>query len=279
MPEQSWTGRRAVITGAGSGIGRAFALRFARMGADLVLCDIAEDRLEPVAVEARSLGVTVHTFAVDVRDAAAMRELAATVSDLGPVHLLINNAGVATAGRVLDTPPEDWKWVVDVNLHGVVNGCQAFLPGMIAHGDKAHVINLASASAYIGSPGIGAYSVTKHGVLGRSEVLDAELQATAVQIHVLCPGFVPTRILDDARIASATPERDRKRAGRLFKNGRSPDQVVQAALSAMRSGRLVVSVFPEAHALRVLRALPEVLARPIRRAMARRAQRIAGVMS
>lgn len=276
MPEQSLAGRRAVITGAGSGIGRAFALDFARRGADLVLCDLAEDRLEPVAVEARSLGAEVHTFAIDVRDAQAMGALAASVAEIGPVHVLVNNAGVATAGKVLDTPPEDWRWVVDVNLHGVVNGCRSFLPAMVAHGERAHVINLASASAYIGSPGIGAYSVTKHGVLALSEVLDVELQDTAVRVHVLCPGFVPTRILDDARIASESPERDRDRARQLFVKGRSPDQVVKAALSAMSSGRLVVSIFPEAYALRVLRALPEVLSRPIRRALGRRAQGISG---
>lgn len=272
-------GRTAVITGAGSGIGRAFASVLAERGVDLVLCDVLEDRLEPVAVACRAAGVQVRTFGLDVRDPEALAQVAASIVADGPVTLLVNSAGVLTAGRVLDTPPEQWRWVVDVNLLGIVNVCQAFLPAMIAHGQPANVINIASASAYVGTPGIGAYSITKHGVLALSEVLDGELQSTAVQVHVLCPGFVRTRILADGHITSEDPEGGRARADRLFVEGRTPEQVVEAALAAVRSGRFLVSVFPEAHLLRAVRALPELLARPIRRALARRMQRIAGVES
>jgi short-subunit dehydrogenase len=269
-------GWRAVVTGAGSGIGRAFALELAARGVDLVLCDVAVDRLEPVALACRAAGVRVEPVALDVRDFAAFDALAERLCAEGPVQLLINNAGVATAGRILDTPIDDWRWVVDVNLFGVVHGCKAFIPRMVTAGARAHVINLASASAFLGSPGIGAYSVTKHGVLALSQVLDAELQGSPVRVHVLCPGFVRTRILDDARVAAPDPEGSRARATRLFVDGRAPEHVARAALRAVATGRFLVPVFAEAHALHLARALPEWAHRAARWGLARRMARIGG---
>lgn len=270
-------GWRAVITGAGSGIGRAFAVELAARGADLVLCDIAADRLAEVALSCRAAGVRVQTHVLDVRDFAAFDALATSLFAEGPVHLLVNNAGVATAGQLLDTPLEDWRWVVDVNLFGVVHGCKAFIPRMVQAGHRAHVINLASASAYVGAPGLGPYSITKHGVLALSEVLDAELQRTSVHLHVLCPGFTPTRILADARVAAADPEASRARASKLFRADRSPDQVVRAALRAVQARRFHVPVYAESHLIWLVGAMPEWIARPLRHFGARRMGRIGGI--
>lgn len=145
-------GRTAVITGAASGIGAAFARRFARAGMNLVVADIEAGPLEQGAQELRAGGTPVLAVRTDVSDAADVDALAsAAVAEFGPVHLLCNNAGVGAGGPISDLAESDWEWVLGVNLWGVIHGLRAFLPGMLAHEESAHVINTASVAGLFGS--------------------------------------------------------------------------------------------------------------------------------
>jgi short-subunit dehydrogenase len=273
---QDWRGRRAVVTGAASGIGRAFAQILADRGAELVLCDVNDDALAEVADGLRRRGAPVHTAQVDVSDAAAFAVFAEQTFAAGPVHLLVNNAGVAVAGRMVDTSPADWRWVVDVNLLGVVHGCHAFLPGLLVQRDKAAIVNVSSASAFGGVPAMGAYAATKAAVLSLSETLRAELDPASVSVHCVCPGFVPTNLLPDARVAARSPEAARLMAeSTLFQErGRRPEQVVEATLTAVAKGRFLVTLFAEGHAARWGRALPQWARNLVLRDVSRRMGRL-----
>ena len=196
-------GRTAVITGAASGIGLEMARRFAGAGARLMLADIEEPALEAAHAEFHDEGVEVESMVVDVSDLDQVRALErAAVECFGKVHLLCNNAGVGGGGMI--ATPDDidyWRWVIDIDLWGVIYGCKAFLPAMIAHGEPAHVVNTASMAGLGSSPGLGAYSVAKYGVVALSETLSMEMQmqSTAVGVSVLCPQFVKTGIADSHR--------------------------------------------------------------------------------
>lgn len=194
-------GRVAVVTGAASGMGLAFAKRFGRAGATIVAVDIEEPVLNAAVEEMRAEGITVTGHVVDVSNAAAMEAFAANVfADHEHVHLLFNNAGVGGGGRIKDLTAQDWEWVLGVNLYGVAHGLRLFLPDMVEHGD-AHVINTASVAGHTSFAGLGAYNASKHAVVTISETLHAELaeDAPSVGVSVLCPGIVNTQILQSER--------------------------------------------------------------------------------
>ncbi len=208
-------GKAAVVTGAASGIGRAMAERFAAEGMRVVLADLDESALG-AAVEALAdgggdvLGVTV-----DVSRWESVEALAAAAGDAyGPVHLLCNNAGVHVAGSDLELGLDDWAWCIDIDLWSVVHGHRAFLPGMIEHGEGAHIVNTASMAGLGATSGLTAYHVAKYGVVAASEALEATARERDLPVHVsvLCPGFVRTAIADSARVrtepgtASSTEE-------------------------------------------------------------------------
>ncbi len=223
----------AVVTGAGSGLGRALARALHRKGVSVVVADVVEARAQEVAAE---LGERAVPFVVDVRDAAAMAALLTfAVDTLGPVDLWVNNAGVAVAGLVGDVPLEDWIWVVDVNLWGVVHGCHVAVPYLKARGRGA-VLNVASAAGLVATGGLAPYNVTKSAVVSLSETLYSELKGTGVSVTVLCPTFFETRLLEDARTTDPSLTRV---ASKLMK--RAPvqaDQVAERALADVASGRL-----------------------------------------
>ena len=211
----------AVVTGGASGIGLAMAERFAREGMKLVLADVEKGPLDEAAARLRADGVEVLTTLTDVSDADQMDALgAATLDAFGAVHVVCNNAGVALGGRMWELTAADWKWVIDVNLWGVIHGVRVFAPHLVAQ-DEGHIVNIASVAGLLSVPGLGPYSVTKHGVVTLSETLYGELVATdsKVRVSVVCPSWVKTGIFDADRnrpAADSNPETEEE-AKRLEK--------------------------------------------------------------
>jgi NAD(P)-dependent dehydrogenase (short-subunit alcohol dehydrogenase family) len=196
-------GKTAVITGAASGIGLALAHRFGQAGMNLVAADVEVDALASAVAELEAAGFTVAPFEIDVRDMERVIALESFARDrFGNVHLLCNNAGVGGGGPIggLDDI-EIWKWTIDVNLWGVIYGCQAFLPAMLEHGEPAHIVNTASMAGLVSGPMMGPYNVSKYGVVALSETLSKEMQLTqsSVGVSVLCPAFVQTSIASSRR--------------------------------------------------------------------------------
>ena len=190
-------GKVAVVTGGASGIGRAMAAQFAADGMQVVIADVEAAALEATSGELGVVGVQT-----DVGDAASVQALADHVCDrFGTVHVLCNNAGVGGGGQIADLTLADWKWVLDVNLWGVIHGLHSFLPRILANPDGGHVVNTASMAGLFASAGMGPYNATKFAVVAISETLSKELQAagSSVGVSVLCPGFVRTNIFDSQR--------------------------------------------------------------------------------
>lgn len=193
------TGKRVVITGAGSGLGRELALRYAREGARLVLADIQEEGLRETLDLVEKLGSWGMVQRCDVRDFSQLAALAQTCTELlGGVDVLINNAGVASGGLFSDLTLEDWDWQLSVNLMGVVKGCKAFMP-MLLEQRSGRIINIASMAALMQPPGMSNYNVAKAGVVALSETLLAELAPQGIRVNVVCPSFFQTNLLASYR--------------------------------------------------------------------------------
>jgi NAD(P)-dependent dehydrogenase (short-subunit alcohol dehydrogenase family) len=196
--------RVAVVTGAASGIGRALCRRFAAEGMAVVAADV-EERALGVAVD--SLGDVAGCrgaigVGCDVSDPAAVETLATTALDrFGAVHVVCNNAGVVTLGPTWEQSLDDWRWVLDVDLWGVVNGVRSFVPILLGQGVPGHVVNTASIAGLVPSPTIASYNAAKAAVVALSETLDMELRelGAPIGVSVLCPGVVPTRIAESGR--------------------------------------------------------------------------------
>jgi NAD(P)-dependent dehydrogenase (short-subunit alcohol dehydrogenase family) len=239
------TGRAAVVTGGGSGIGRAIVLALAEAGADVVVADIELDAAETVAKEAQALGVDALPFRVDVADTASVDALAdASFDRFGAVHILCNNAGVFLMGQTSDFIVDDWRWVLSVNVIGVVNGVHAFLPRMIAQGQPGHIVNTGSVASFGGG---GPYGASKAAVLSITESLHGELAPHGIGASVLCPANINSRILGAQRNRPA--EFGRKAAepfGTDFTTfGIDAEHVGRRALEAILNDELYVFVFPD----------------------------------
>ncbi len=199
---QSFEGKVAVVTGAASGIGFAMAKRFASEGMKVVLADIEDEALRRAATELENAGADVLTFHADVSKLADVRALAAkSLEHFSKVHVVCNNAGVATTGLIAESTIRDWEWVIGVNLWGVIYGVHTFLPILLGQGEDCHIVNTASIAGVITGPGMGIYCVTKHAVVALSEALHHEMQLmqTKVGVSVLCPAWVNTKIVDSGR--------------------------------------------------------------------------------
>jgi NAD(P)-dependent dehydrogenase (short-subunit alcohol dehydrogenase family) len=197
---QEFGGRVAVITGGASGMGRAFADRFAAAGMKIVIGDIEEPELARAVDELKAAGADAIGVRADVSqmaDVQALRDRA--LEAFGAVHVVCNNAGVA-GGSVIDSPLEMWQWVLGVNLWGVIHGCNVFLP-LLLDQDEGHIVNTASIAGLGGAAGLGVYCTSKFAVVGLSESLHHDLMArqSRVGVSVLCPGFVQTRIFESHR--------------------------------------------------------------------------------
>lgn len=197
---QDVAGKVAFVTGAASGMGLAMARSFAAAGMKVVLADVEEEALEQARASFGPTNADVIAIRVDVTDRDAMAAAAdRTEEAFGKVHVLVNNAGVAVGGSIADMAYTDWDWVVGVNLDGVVNGVQTFLPRILAHGEGGHVVTTASLAGLLPFAGLGVYNTTKFAVVGMSEALRADLADKNVGVSVLCPGLVNTNIFDSGR--------------------------------------------------------------------------------
>ena len=208
---KEFKGRVAVVTGAASGMGLAMASRFASEGMQVVMSDVEGGALQKAAASveasAKASGGKVLAVTADVADENSMAELARrSIAAFGKVHVLCNNAGVVRQGSAWDQSLDDWKWVMGVNLWGVIHGLRAFVPGMIAHGEEGHIVTTSSAAGLVASSS-GSYTATKFAVVGMSEGLAAEmdkLSAGRIGVSVLCPGGVKSRIFESERNRPAT---------------------------------------------------------------------------
>ncbi|WP_405742830.1 SDR family oxidoreductase [Streptomyces sp. NBC_00028] len=245
-------GQLVLVTGAGSGIGRATAYAFAESGARVIAVDRDAEGAARTAEMSRLLGAPeAWAETVDVSDEQAMEKLADRVAaEYGVVDVLVNNAGIGLSGSFFDTTPEDWKKVLDVNLWGVIHGCRLFGKQMAERGQGGHIVNTASAAAYQPSKALPAYSTSKAAVLMLSECLRAELAGQDIGVSAICPGFVNTNITSTARFAGvdgAEEKRRQKRTARLYGlRNYPPEKVADAILRAVVRNEAVVPVTPEA---------------------------------
>lgn len=264
------TGRIVVITGAGSGIGRELAIHAARRGATLSLCDRDEAGLEQTLDLVRASGAKAEGQVVDVSDAEQMAVFGkTTIEQFGAPDLLINNAGIAVIGGIMDTTLADWDRLLGVNIMGVVHGINAFVPAMAERGG-GHVVNVASAAGLLANPQLGGYSASKHAVVGLSEALRIELAPHRIGVTAVCPGIIDTAITRNSPYRGGDADaRKAKTAKTYAKRGYTPERAAANILKAVDRNRAVAPIAPEAHVMYVLSRIAPPVARWVSASMAK----------
>ncbi len=251
-------GKVAVITGAASGLGRAFAQKGAQLGMKLVLADIDGDAMSDVVESLAATGADVIGLPTDVSDATQVEALARRALDAyGKVHLLFNNAGVGASGLLWEMSANDWSWVLGVNVMGVAHGVRVFTPIMLRQNEPAHIVNTASVAGLISPPSMGIYNASKHAVVSLTETLYHDLRRVGAPVgcSVLCPAFVPTGIAEAERSRPAhwrnesPPTASQLLAGRelrrAVRSGKlSASDIASAAYDAVRADRFYVITHP-----------------------------------
>jgi len=234
---------RAVVTGAGSGIGQAFAVELARRGGSVVVSDIDAVGAKRTVDAITDQGGKAVARLCDVSSLEEVRRLADEAQDFFGAEptLVVNNAGVGAGGtRIGEMPIDDWRWTLGINLWGPIHGCHVFAPilreAAEAHGTPGGIINVASAASFGAAPRMAAYNVSKAGVLSLSETLAAELAGTGVHVSVLCPTFVKTNIVESGRISAKASST----AARLMQFGMTPAKVARVCLDTHDRGGLYV---------------------------------------
>ncbi len=256
---QDFVGKVAVVTGAASGIGRAMASAFAAEGMRLVLADVEVGPLEATAEELRAGGADVFAVTADVAQPADVDRIGHAAMDVfGGLHVACNNAGVSGGGLSWEIDLETWRWILDVDLWGVIHGVRTFTPLIIASGG-GHIVNTASMAGLTSNPGMGPYNVAKHGVVTLSETMYVELQMThpEVGVSVLCPGWVRTRIHESERnrpdevggVEVAETDEGLAAMKEMVANwiaeGLQPAHVASLVVEAIREERFYVLTHPE----------------------------------
>ncbi|CAB3714259.1 hypothetical protein LMG24238_04392 [Paraburkholderia sediminicola] len=230
-------GKVAVITGAASGFGRAFAEKGASLGMKLVLADVNPEALAQTVDALRAGGAETIGVPTDVSDAAQVEALAQAALDaFGKVHLLFNNAGVGSGGFLWESTANDWAWVFNVNVMGVAHGVRAFTPIMLRQNEPAHIVNTASVAGLLSPPAMGIYNASKHAVVSLTETLYHDLQLAqagnaeggAVGCSLLCPAFVPTGIADAERARPADLRNDSRPTRSQIAAGKQLQRAVQS---------------------------------------------------
>jgi NAD(P)-dependent dehydrogenase (short-subunit alcohol dehydrogenase family) len=252
-------GKTAFVTGGASGIGLALGRVFAEAGMKVMLADIEADALAAAVADLARIG-PVRSVLCDVADISSVARAAAATSEaFGNVHVVCNNAGVA-GGSGIDTIALDtWRWVIDVNLMGVVHGIHAFLPQMRAHGEGGHIVNTASMAGLEPVAGFSPYTTSKFAVMAMSEGLARQLRPEGIGVSVLCPSFVRTGIGDSGRnrperygpapvLDPASPAGALAiRLAGLAQTGLDPAEIAAQTLAAVRADDLYVFTHPETH--------------------------------
>lgn len=260
-----------VITGAGSGIGRATALEFAEQGAEVVATDIDQQSVERTARLASTLGPTASAYLLDVSDGGAVEKFATLLrEEHGIPDIVINNAGIGVAGPFFDTTVAEWERIIDVNLWGVIHGCRVLGELMVEGGVGGTIVNIASAAAYLPSRALPAYSTTKAAVLSLSQCLRGELAEAGIGVVAICPGFVHTNIASSTRFVGldATEERaTRQRATALYRRRNfTPRRAAQEILRAVERNTAIAPITVEAKAGLLASRLTPALIRALARA-------------
>ena len=252
---REFVGKAAFVTGGASGIGLALGRAFAEAGCKVMLADIEKAALDAAVASLSSSGPEIRGVVCDVADPSSVDAAAqATFSAFGKVHILCNNAGVGALGGIDRIALDNWRWVLDVNLIGVVNGVRAFLPQMRAHGEGGHIVNTASMAGMVTThQGFAPYPATKYAVVGMSEGLAAQLKLLGIGVSVLCPGIVRTNILESVRnrperYGPPTPGDTANPVYASFaervRTGMDPAEVARRVLAAIRDDELYVFTHP-----------------------------------
>lgn len=248
---------RAVITGGGSGLGRALALRIADRKGRVLVADVNTSRADETVELIKSRGGEAVAIRCDVSRLEDVEQLAETAEKLwGGIDLLVNNAGVAAAGPVGDLPIADWEWIMRINLWGAIHGCHVFVPKMKAQG-RGFILNVASSAGIASFPDMAAYNVTKAGVISLSETLDAEVGGSGIAVSVLCPTFFKTNLMENFRAPS---EEQRALADALFaRSTMTADEVAEAGLRGLERGELIIIPQSDGNVVwRAKRLAPEI---------------------
>ncbi len=243
-------GKRVLVTGAASGIGRGAALAFAAEGSTLLLADIDEAGLARVRGEIAALGAPCRTYHTDVTDIGSVKAMAAAIDEeFGGIDVLVNVAGVAVCGSAMHIPLDDWHWIMDVNLWRPIHTMLTFVPGMIDRGAGGHIVNVASVAGLVGVAAIIPYTTTKFALVGLSEALRTELRGNGIGVTAFCPGLTNTPIATRARVHGFAETAYAKASTVLKALGKSP----------VRTGRLIVKAVKNDKALVVTTGLGHLM--------------------
>ena len=252
-------GKVAFVTGGASGIGFGIASALGEAGVKVAVADIEKVALKKAVDKLRKGGADVLALQVDVTDREALKRAAKkTQKHFGKIHIVCNNAGVASGGPIHKASYKDWAWVLGVNLNGVVNGVMTFVDLIRSHGEGGHIVNTASLAGHMAAPGLGIYNTSKFAVVGLSETLRADLAQDKIGVSVLCPGVVSTQIHKSSRNrparltegdSSDLMNLDEKRADEMMKQGRDPALVGAQVVDAIRNNELYIFTHPEYKAI------------------------------
>ena len=247
-------GRTAFITGGASGVGLGMAKVFAKAGMRVVIADIRQDHLDEAMAFFSDTNFRVHPLRLDVADRAAFARAADEAERVfGPVHVVCNNAGINMFAPMDECTYDDWDWIMGVNLGGVINGIQTFIPRLKAHGEGGHIVNTASMAAFITGPGAGIYTASKFAVRGLTESLRWNLAPLNIGVSVLCPGLVNSAIYESDKVRPEALSKNigpvdqafMSRLADIHKVGMDPVEVGEKVLAGIRRNDLYIFPHPE----------------------------------